>query len=332
MLALTTVLAVANPGSSSSIADRRQPTATAAQDDVRFDCPALADWIWDGWCADLADASPMVCVCCMGKHLHNASLQHQGIVVLTKHYEQLGVTPEMLTDDHDAALVILNAGYASLAAMEHHPTDMQLHVVSSNLYKTLRLPELGVLGDATAPSDDEQPAKPARGLDRTTRCWPTLGTLSLLLLLLPALLSVRRGPSARTATSRWPTGLLVSSLLQPTQNRKQRRRSAKNKSGPQHARKQKVVVVEDKSAGGAAAMVEINATKDDQKPVLECSICLEEVTELWAILPCFHATTCLSCINSLQAAEPEVSSARRGGRGLCPTCRGPVEDKRRVYI
>ena len=61
----------------------------------------------------------------------------------------------------------------------------------------------------------------------------------------------------------------------------------------------------------------------------ECSICFCELVELWAIIPCFHATTCLRCISLVQAEE-----TRAGGRlrpALCPTCRGPVEDLRRVY-
>lgn len=51
----------------------------------------------------------------------------------------------------------------------------------------------------------------------------------------------------------------------------------------------------------------------------ECCICLSTIEEIYAMYPCGHTSTCLSCINSVT-------------NNICPICRIPYEEYRRIFL
>lgn len=51
----------------------------------------------------------------------------------------------------------------------------------------------------------------------------------------------------------------------------------------------------------------------------ECSVCMEPLTQITAIVPCFHARCCKKCI--LNLPEPK-----------CPECRVPIEGTKQIYL
>ena len=80
-----------------------------------------------------SSAGVILCICCMQQHLENANVQRTTIAVLTSHYEtRAPVAP--LTKQ---AALLVTAGQASLAAMDQHPSDTQLHDLSVALLSIL---------------------------------------------------------------------------------------------------------------------------------------------------------------------------------------------------
>ena len=57
----------------------------------------------------------------------------------------------------------------------------------------------------------------------------------------------------------------------------------------------------------------------------ECNMCFEILDEVWAITPCYHARTCLQCIE-------KICSAKMRLQRKCPECRQLLKGKVRVFL
>ena len=54
-------------------------------------------------------------------------------------------------------------------------------------------------------------------------------------------------------------------------------------------------------------------------------MCFEILDEVWAITPCYHARTCLQCIEKICSAKMRLERK-------CPECRHLLKGKVRVFL